>query len=189
MPVMDMEADWEFEIAPDAPMIDAAWTGFVDLRRFPEKALTLVEALHLPTLGPVLVRMNDADSPVWTAKCDVWTTREFDPDELESPHDSANTARACYIDLLARDEQMWSTMDSVAEWCRSLSLRLRSVPLRQCRADLVVRRAMLTADQAGMGVTAYVMGCGVDELDAASALSQAAHALADVVCKAQATRA
>jgi len=38
-----MEADWEFEVGPDtaglaAPVIDACWPGFVDLRHNPERA-------------------------------------------------------------------------------------------------------------------------------------------------------
>jgi hypothetical protein len=30
-----MEADWEFEVGGDAPVIDALWPGFVDLRLSP----------------------------------------------------------------------------------------------------------------------------------------------------------
>jgi hypothetical protein len=29
---MRLEADWEFEVGGDAPVIDALWPGFVDLR-------------------------------------------------------------------------------------------------------------------------------------------------------------
>jgi hypothetical protein len=51
-----MEADWEFEVGPDAaglaaPVIDALWPGFVDLRRAPELAWHLPEAAQLPALA------------------------------------------------------------------------------------------------------------------------------------------
>ena len=32
-----MEADWELEIGGDAPVIEAHWTGFVDLRADPSE--------------------------------------------------------------------------------------------------------------------------------------------------------
>ena len=42
-----MEADWEFEIASDAPVIDAAWTGFVDLKLQPERVTEISELSQL----------------------------------------------------------------------------------------------------------------------------------------------
>ena len=39
-----MEADWEFDIDPEAAAIDAHWTGHVDLLRDPEAAYRLPEA-------------------------------------------------------------------------------------------------------------------------------------------------
>ena len=48
-----MEADWEFEVGPDAaglapPVIEAAWAGFIDLQCAPEQAGDLPEADLLP---------------------------------------------------------------------------------------------------------------------------------------------
>jgi hypothetical protein len=69
-----MEADWEFEVEgetaaaeapiPEAPIIDACWPGFVDLRRNPERAWDLPEARQLPALAEALARLNAAASPV-----------------------------------------------------------------------------------------------------------------------------
>ena len=39
-----MEADWEMEIGGSAPVIDAFWAGFEDLRRSPERAGALPES-------------------------------------------------------------------------------------------------------------------------------------------------
>ena len=46
-----MEADWEMEIGGSAPVIDAFWAGFEDLRRSPEMAGALPETKKLSGLG------------------------------------------------------------------------------------------------------------------------------------------
>ncbi len=46
-----MEADWEFEVGGDAPVIEAHWPGFVDLRQNPEQPLSclrLFNSRHWP---------------------------------------------------------------------------------------------------------------------------------------------
>jgi hypothetical protein len=70
-----MEADWEFEVGgdatvPEAPIIDACWSGFVDLQSAPERARLLPEASQFPALADALVKLNGVGSPVWTSKCD-----------------------------------------------------------------------------------------------------------------------
>ena len=67
-----MEADWEIEIGGGAPIIEAHWSGLVDLRVNPERARLLPEAQQLPALCHALVRLNAPASPVWTSKCDVF---------------------------------------------------------------------------------------------------------------------
>src|SRR5208337_4431139 len=97
-----MEADWEFEVGGNAPVIETHWPGFVDLRQNPERARQLPEAAQLPGLAEVLAKLNAVDSPVWTSKCDVWPhlePDEFDPDELDAPP-GCSYAMGCYIDLL-----------------------------------------------------------------------------------------
>ena len=43
-----MEADWEIEVGGKAPVIEARWPGFVDLRLHPERASQFPEAAELP---------------------------------------------------------------------------------------------------------------------------------------------
>ncbi|UWZ84125.1 hypothetical protein [Occallatibacter riparius] len=175
-----MECDWEFEIAPDAPVIDAAWSEYINLRAHPELASHLSEAKALPALTVALTLLNAPDSPVWTAKCDVWVPESFDRDELDASPGQGIEALACYIDLLPATGA-WLTMDAVAEWCRNLCVKLRTAALRQCRADLVVRRAFFTADQTGLGITAYLTACGLTVLDAQESLSTAVNVFASAV--------
>lgn len=167
-----MECDWEFEIAADAPVIDGAWSGLVDLRAHPESALQLPEADELPALAEALSVLNAADSPVWTAKCDVWEPEAIDPDELDAAAEEGAAAIACYIDLLPSAD-LWPTIDVIADWCRRVCGVLRAKPARRCRTDLVIRRSFLSSDQTGLGVTAYVTACGSWNSDARDSLSAA----------------
>jgi hypothetical protein len=175
-----MECDWEFEIAPDAPVIDGAWSGYVDLRTHPERASRLAEVEGLPALAQTLSLLNAADTPLWTAKCDVWEPEAFDADELDAPHEDAAKALACYIDLLPSVD-LWLTIDAVADWCRRMCATLRARPLRCCRVDLVIRRSFLAAGQAGLGVTAYLTACGAASSVARESLSAALALFADTV--------
>lgn len=176
-----MEADWEFEIAPDAPIIDAAWPGLTDLRRSPHRVLELPEAAQFPALAQALLRLNAPGSPVWTSKCDVWQPESVDPDELDAPPAAASAALACYIDLLPAGARLWPTLDATAESCRRLCLALRALPLRQCRVDLVARAAVFSSAEPALGITAYLTACGPSPSAAAECLAAALAAFADSV--------
>ena len=176
-----MEADWEFDIAADASVIDAHWPGRVDLLQDPGAAHRLPEAVHLPALAEALEQLNLPASNVWTSKCDVWSDEPFDPDELDAPAGAASCSLACYIDVLPREAGQWGTPDAVADWCRSICVALQDQPLRQCRADLVIRSAALREGEFGFGVTAYVIACGDSRTDAAGVLSRALDEFAQTV--------
>ena len=174
-----MEAEWEIEIGGDAPVIDAHWPGLVDLRGEPERARELPETHQLPALAEVLMRLNAGNSPVWTSKCDVFVPDHFDPDELDAPIGVTLRVLACYVDLLSRAEKQWNSVETAVSACRRICDRLRSVALPSCRADLVIRRAMLDGDVETCGVTAYFTGAGRDEQSAAITLAAALAAFAD----------
>ncbi|HEY1896441.1 MAG TPA: hypothetical protein VGG62_09235 [Terracidiphilus sp.] len=168
-----MEADWEVEIGGEAPVIQADWDGFIDLRLAPDCAGQLPEAAHLPALADTLVRLNSASSPVCTSKCDVWHPDTFDPDELDAPPGERNFAIACYIDLLPRGDKPWPGPEHAVGACESLCARLRPSALRGCRADLIVRRAFLPPGRFDLGVTAYFTACGATSAEAAAVLASA----------------
>jgi hypothetical protein len=185
-----MEADWEIEVGGDAPVIEAHWPGLIDLRRFPERAWQLPEAIELPAMVETLKRLNAVASPVWTSKCDVWrvTDRaEFDPDELDAPLGSDSYAMACYIDLLGRNDDLptnpqWSSPDITKDFCKRVCRHLGAVPLRCCRADLVIRRAFLSPEQMGFGITAYLTACGPSKEHATQRLRATLEAFTDALC-------
>ena len=180
-----MEADWEFEGGPDAagraaPVIDAAWAGWVDLRTEPERAWELPEAGQFPAMAEALIRLNALASPVWTSKCDVWPsleTGEFDPDEMAAPPTCSAHAMGCYIDLLPRNDLQWNLPEKLADVCRQVCGCLHDVALGCCRADLVIRRAFVTPNAESLGVTAYLTSCGSSAAEAAKTLQAALAAL------------
>jgi hypothetical protein len=180
-----MEADWEIEVGGEAPVIEARWPGFVDLRRTPEQAWQLAEVGELPALAEALAKLNAPASPVWTSKCDfrpVIEPNEFDPSELDARPGSAVQAMGCYIDLLPRGDRQWVLPVMAAAACKHLCSLLREVPLRCCRVDLVVRRAFITPERMDLGVTAYLTSCGPSSVEAAQTLQAALTALADSFC-------
>jgi hypothetical protein len=179
-----MEADWEVEIGGEAPVIQAHWTGFIDLRLAPERAQQLPESAQLPALADTLARLNAPSSPVWTSKCDVWHPDTFDPDELDAPPGHRSCAIACYVDLLPRSDHPWpDPQDAIAQdaiaACKSLCASLRGVALRCCRADLIIRQASIAPGLLDLAVTAYFTACGSTSEDAAAALASALAAFVD----------
>ena len=166
-----MEADWEFEIGGEAPLIEAYWSGFVDLRAHPERVSELNECRELPALAGALVRLNAADSPVWTSKTDVFVPEHIDADEMNAPADEADHAVACYIDLLPRNDQMWNVPAEAERHCRDLFAGLRVIELSRCRVDLVVRRAVV-AGADDLGITAYFTACGATPSEAKARLGE-----------------
>ena len=180
-----MEADWELELGPDAaglaaPVIDAAWAGFVDLRSEPERAWELPEAALLPSLAETLIKLNAIDSPVWTSKCDFWPSLEageFDPDEMDAPPGCAAHAMGCYIDLLPKNDMQWELPEKVAEACRQICGFLHDLALGCCRADFVIRRVFIASNSDCLGVTAYLTSCGDSPAGAAKTLQTALESL------------
>src|SRR5579862_4167165 len=99
-----MNVDWEVEIGGGAPVIEAHWPGFIDLRAHPERLNEVAEVKVLVPLGGVLLALNSAESPVWTSKCDVWVPQ---PGML-----------ACYIDCLPLKERVYADWKNAEAFCR-----------------------------------------------------------------------
>jgi hypothetical protein len=190
-----LQADWEFEVGGDAPVIDAFWQGFVDLRVSPERVSDLPEAALLPGLAAALLRLNSEGSPVWTSKCDFWPVlerEEFDADELDAPAGCSTVAGCCYIDILPRGDHAWPLPQPAEAACKLLCALLGRVPLRCCRVDLVIRRALIApgpmdSDRMDLGpmdfgMTAYITACGPTPAQAARTLEEALIAFADALC-------
>lgn len=183
-----MEADWEVEIGPDAPVIEAVWSGFIDLRTKPELVDTLPEIIDQRGLAEVLVSLNGSNSPIWTSKCDAWSIEnpeELDPDELNAKADCLVCGQGCYIDLLPKSDQQWETPEMAAHWARVIVSSLRPLQHDCCRIDLIVRKAWITTDLEKHGITAYFTACGAAALTAKENMKTILQAFRDVLLPAQ----
>ena len=105
-----MNVDWEVEIGGGAPVIEAHWPGFIDLRAYPERISEVAEVKLLPPLGDVLLALNSAESPVWTSKCDVWVPQ---PGTL-----------GCYFDCLPWKEHVYADWKDAEAFCREIMKRI-----------------------------------------------------------------
>lgn len=175
-----MEADWEFEIGGEAAVIEAYWPGFVNLRDEPARVGEIAETEMLPGLAATLQYLNQPGSPVWSCKSDVFLPEQVDADELAASGDEAKFAIACYIDLLRRSDQAWLVPLKAEEDCRRLCERMREIPLRCCRVDLVVRRALVGGANE-LGITAYLTACRQTPMDANVRLAECLRAFAQLV--------
>jgi hypothetical protein len=185
-----MEADWEVEIGPGAPVIDGAWSGIVDLERKPGRIKEVIEARDFEPLAKALLSLNatlplsptspNLLLPIRTTKCDLWPVTGLDPDEMEATPAACLCGMAVYIDLLPRESGTFPDLAAAESWARELVRRLRPIPSPASRVDLVIRQAV-TARQDGLGITAYVTGCGENSWKARESLSRALRTLAEAV--------
>ena len=165
-----MEADWAVEIGGAAARIEADWAGFVDLRRDAGRVEEIAEAREHPALRAALLALNESGSPVFTSKCDVWelAAEEIDPLEFDYGVSEARAGLASYIDLIARNREVFTSFEAHERWGRQTALALRGETIRRGRADVVVRAATAGGAE-GFGVTLYAAGCGVDSSAAEAA--------------------
>jgi len=180
-----MEADWEVEVGGGAPVIDALWPGFVDLRRFPERMGEIAETADFPPLAALLLALNAAGSPVWTAKCDVWEPEADALAASDGASGKAPVALACYVDMLPRQGTVFAQWEQAEAFCKEWVARLarplqRLEPLPESRVDLIVRQA-LAGQAEGFGVTAYLSAAGGDRAMASEALAAALVAFANAI--------
>ncbi|HTW47521.1 MAG TPA: hypothetical protein VMD92_06215 [Acidobacteriaceae bacterium] len=175
-----MEADWSVEVGPQLDEIDADWPGLVDLRATPGAVEGIAEAARYQPLRDALVALNAAESPLHTAKCDVWglAENEIDAGEFNAAAGAAQAGMACYIDVLAREPGLYASFARHEAWARAVVVRLREYAIPQGRVDLVVRGAR-SGGAAGFGITLYAAGCGRD--------SAAAHEAWEAVLRAAVT--
>jgi hypothetical protein len=179
-----MQADWEFEVGGDAPVIEFPWAGFVDLAAEPERVHALTEVQDVQALADALVALNSAASAVRTSKCDVWipTLGEVDADELDASAESAVHAIGCYIDLIPRDAGQWASPELVESDCRRWCGFLDAVPLSSSGVTFVVRATAGQSNSWSLGITAYLAACGATPREAKAVLEKELAAFAHVLC-------
>jgi hypothetical protein len=158
-----MEADWAAEIGQRLDRIDSGWQGFIDLRADPQAIREIAEAAPGSALENALATLNGPSSAVFTCKCDRWPVlpEDLDPYEMETSREHARSGVASWIDVVARNAELFASFGGHEAWARRTVLRLRAMPLANGRIDLVIRAAM-SRENSGFGMTLYATGCGPD---------------------------
>jgi hypothetical protein len=177
-----MDADWEVEIGGGAPVIEADWPGFINLRGHSERGSLIVkqvaEAAAFPPLATLLLALNADRSPLWTSKCDLW---EPEPEVL-----------AIYVDMLPLEGNVFVRWQQADSFCREYVARLSPMELPEigfgsgaasgpdCAIVLVIRQAV-AGHADGFGITAYLSAKGTNRANSALAMAATMAAFADAL--------
>lgn len=197
-----MKTDWSVACGADDPVVVIPWANkdrslcYFDLRSEPNLIDAIPEAQQYDCIATALRRCNGPESPVFTAKCDVWAYPEklFDAEDLEE----FEFAQGSYIDLIPRDSNIFSIFTACETQLRSWSKMAASIELPQSRCEWTLRPAqVLRSLMAGLpgvresgrddvflhgfATTFYVWGYGSSPKEAASAWSNSLLALAEPV--------
>ena len=188
-----MQADWSVACGADEPVVVVPWSdatesiAYVDLRRTPTAIDRIPEATQYPCMAAALTRWNRPDSPLFSAKCDVWSyaVDDFDAEDLLN----FTHAQACYIDLISADHKVFSDFATSERQLRRWTAYAESISMPECRCEWTLRPAHILAglgkeaEKSGYATTLYVWGYGVSPEEAATAWCAALRALIEPVIR------
>jgi hypothetical protein len=165
-----MHTDFSVELGAEDDCLELPWASpdgtqrYYDLRRQPELLLNVQEAFENEELGHFLASINSPGSILESCKCDVWTTRELNEEELIY---GAGCKWASYIDLVFTQPEPRYSFEQHEELVRAICGLLKRVPEISSAAEFIIRRCYFTAapeeKQEGLGITFYLSGYGEDE--------------------------
>lgn len=141
---------------------------FVDLRENPYDMDQIPEAEQNPPLMQALRALNAGRSPVFTAKCDVWTPDAEELEELRLQLDisldsmEAASGFVSYIDLVWRDRTIFASFHQSEQLLHRLERLASPIDEPLAMLDCVLRPALidLAGPQEGFAVSVYVKALG-----------------------------
>ncbi|MCU1296361.1 MAG: hypothetical protein JWO91_639, partial [Acidobacteriaceae bacterium] len=103
-----MDADFAIELGADDEVLEMPWAApegslrYYDLKRNPALLCEIEEAQLTPELGKFLMAVNSSPGIFETAKCDLWSSNQINPEEeiFEAPIKFGG-----YIDLIFSEER------------------------------------------------------------------------------------
>ena len=120
----------------------------------------------MPEIGDFLTALNSPASILETAKCDVWSSTEINPEEEIF---GAAHKFCCYLDFFFADEPARFSFSEHEKFAKRLVELLKKAPEIPAAAEFFIRRCHYQARpeiQDGFYVTFYLFGYGNDELQA-----------------------
>jgi hypothetical protein len=163
-----MEADFAVELGADDETLEMPWSSvdngptYHDLKRHPEYLSRIEEAVRCPELGELLAALNSPAMLLETAKCDVWSSTEMNPEEEIF---GASYKFASYVDVLFSDAARHS-FSRHEQFAKDLVQLLKKVPEIPASAEFLIRRCYYHEHaelRDGLYITFYLFGYGDDE--------------------------
>jgi hypothetical protein len=169
-----MQVDWGVELGADDEVLEIPWAisdagpRYWDLKRHPDHLPNVEEANRFPELAEFLRAVNSSGGMLETAKCDVWSSTDMNPEEeiFGALHKFGS-----YVDLVFADEGSRFSFPEHEQFVKRIVELLRRVPEIPASSEFLVRRCYYhVADpngpRQGFYVTNYLFGYGTDERQA-----------------------
>lgn len=165
-----MQVDFSVELGRDDDILEFPWQDpsgnctYFDLKRNPQLLANLPEATGYPELHDFLARVNASTSVLETAKCDAWSTAEFNPEEDVF---EAASKFVSYVDLLFSDKRLRLSLQAHEKFAGGLTDLLKKSPEIPASAEFLIRRCYYRDERRdgvfGFYISFYVSGYGEDE--------------------------
>ena len=166
-----MQVDFSVELGRDDETLEFPWAApdghlrYYDLKRNPAAISHVEEASRVKELRDFLLATNAPVSLLETAKCDVWSSTEINPDEevFNVTHKFGS-----YVDLLFSDPPARFSFEKHERLLRKLTGLLKRVPEIPAAAEFFLRRCFYHGSSSvaeGFYVTFYLFGYGQDEVE------------------------
>ncbi len=170
-----MQADFAVELGADDETLEMPWAAesgprYYDLKRHPEFLSKLEEIAQTPELGEFLSKVNSPQSPLETAKCDVWSSTEINREEEIF---EATDKFGSYVDLFFSDEAKRFSFPEHEHLAKRLVQLLQRAPEIAAAAEFLIRRCYYHEEEEapgeeairdGLYITFYLFGYGKDEV-------------------------
>ncbi len=165
-----MQADFAVELGIDDETLEMPWAAeadgprYHDVKRHPELLLNVVEAQNAPEFRDFLLATNAPAGALETAKCDVWSSTEINPEEEIY---GATHKFGSYVDLLFSDHSSRFSFGQHEQFAKILTGLLTKVPEIPAAAEFLIRRCYYHDEKGirdGFYITFYLFGYGDDEV-------------------------
>jgi hypothetical protein len=167
-----LNADFGVELGREDETLDLPWAisnggpRYYDLKRQPEALAHIEEATRFSELREFLTAINSSVSTLQSAKCDVWTTREMNPEEDIF---GVSYKFGSYVDLVFSTEEQRNSFPAHEDFLKRLTALLKRAPEIPAAAEFLLRRCFYHENDStheGFYVTFYLFGYGTDEMKA-----------------------
>ena len=170
-----MQADYSVELGREDPALELPWQSedgasrYYDLKRHPDLVLQIPEAAQRPELSAFLSRINAAEFPLQSAKCDAWYSQEISGEEEVFGEPIKFVS---YVDVVFAGVEPRLSLEDHELLARNLCALLKRAPEMSASVELVIRRCYYHPDDqpdqstSGFCMTTYVSGFGEDEAEA-----------------------